>query len=66
MDVTFITDHCTVVLSDPNLIVLWAKTIAGVIKPDDYMVVYKLLNPGNVDAVDNARQIVDACFGNPA
>jgi hypothetical protein len=66
MDVTFVTDQCTVVLSDPNLIVLWAKTLAHVISPDAYMAAYKALNPGDVDAVDNARAIVDACMGNPA
>ena len=61
--VSNLASACTITLSDPNLAIMWVKALVGAIKPEDYMIVFKVLNPGDVDAVANAQQLVDLCIG---
>ena len=61
--ISSVAHACTIVLHDPMLAIAWVRTVAGELTPDQYMDLFKALNPGDVDAVDSARAIVDNCMG---
>ena len=61
--ISHVANACSNTFDDPQLAVAWVRTLVGVMDPEVFMSLFKTLNPGDVDAVQNAQHIMDYCLG---